>query len=323
MDSNSENKLSNDDFQELLEYRVRSYENLARDSLTVLSIQLFILPIGLSIVSIIISIFVGSGTENIPQQIAEKYSSQAGKLFDALTYALGAIALSTISYYISRRQAELLPELALERSLPDQSGDSMRERTVKKISEITGISDFGSVSVNLSPEDRLIQQYNTVYGWKNAIRIILPASIVLTLISIARISEVFFGDFLPVADILTALFVSGVTLVLALTVNFLYVYIAEGAVSFSVGIFGVIVEIILHYIGQLVKKLFNELEKLLGGRTEVLGVSCVMLYFVGMFQYRQHIDAANSGVISPSAVPFLILIGLFGVLVFTFGKLVR
>lgn len=313
MGEESNNQLSDEDFRDLLEYRVRFYESLANDALSVLNIQLFVLPVGLSIVSIIISIFADSGAQNVVQRISKEYSSQVGQLFDALSFAVAAILLSIISYYISRRQAGKLPELALERGLPEQLNETIDQKVAKGIIKHSKIESFNSVSLNTSPDERLIAKYNTAFTWKEVVRITLPASIILTFFSISEVFEAFFGDFLPVTQIRTALLVTSLVIVFGLIGNFLYVYFVEGAVSSSIGISGVILETIDHYLIRFGMKILTKMESLLGGKEEVIGTFSLGVYLLGIFKYRLNLGNSDSIGLIEYAIPILILFGLFGV----------
>jgi len=313
MNKKSDNQLTDEDFRDLLEYRVRFYENLANDALSVLNIQLFVLPVGLSIISIIISIFADSGTQNVVHRISEEYASQAGQLFDALSFAVAAVLLSIISYYISRRQAGKLPELALERGLPEQSNETIDQAMAKKVIKYSKIEDFNSVPLNSSPDERLVNKYNTIFTWKEIVRITLPASIILTFFSISEVFEAFFGDFLPVTQIRSAVLVAGAVIGIGLIGNFLYVYFAEGAVSSSIGILGVIVEIIDHYQTRFAVRILRRMRSLLGGKEELRGAFCLGVYFLGMYRYRRSLgNSASIGSIE-YAIPILILLGLLGI----------
>jgi len=149
-------------FHLLIEHRTRIYENLARDALTLLSIQLFILPITVSLISFLFQVLDGrNGGEAL--QVLSDLTKNADTLLLQVGLGLGiaAILLTVIAYHAARgrasRQAKYLiqwhqPELLESQTVTgnlrekseyfDQFSESIQQTFVEKHSD--KMPDFGS-----------------------------------------------------------------------------------------------------------------------------------------------------------------------------------
>lgn len=105
-------------FYQLVEYRTRFYENLANDALTLLSIQLFILPITISIFSLLIQV-ISEGDNSASSSVTKIVKNVDYTLFrPGAIVGMFAIFLTVLIYHFSRREASKQPNLLLQRYFP-------------------------------------------------------------------------------------------------------------------------------------------------------------------------------------------------------------
>lgn len=92
-------------FHQLIEHRTRIYENLARDALALLRIQLLILPITVSLISFLFQ-FLNSGSSGASSVIESLVDGANLALLQVgISLGLTAIILSVLLYHFSRKWA--------------------------------------------------------------------------------------------------------------------------------------------------------------------------------------------------------------------------
>ena len=114
-------KIPNKLVEKLVEYRVRIFENLASDALTLVSIQLFV-------TSLFSSLYIGlsSNNTNYEEQFLESINRSPSFAIAILSYIV-AVPLAIIIYHQARKKASDLPnELVRWRTGPR---DTIYERT--------------------------------------------------------------------------------------------------------------------------------------------------------------------------------------------------
>jgi hypothetical protein len=112
---NKNENIQNDVVISLVDYRTRLYNNFASDALSILSIQLLILPISLSIISLF--------PQFTDKEPATLFTNHKLYIFGitgtqyvtfAAFFAIVAVLTSVETYYIARKKATNQPNLLLE-----------------------------------------------------------------------------------------------------------------------------------------------------------------------------------------------------------------
>lgn len=122
MDSDKDfEDLSKDAFHQIVDYRTRIYENLARDALQLLSIQLLIIPISLSIVSLLIEVVSRSDaateTDSVITWVIQNIDYSLFQF--GIVFGIVAISLSSVVYHFARKKAMESPNMLFNRHYPE------------------------------------------------------------------------------------------------------------------------------------------------------------------------------------------------------------
>lgn len=114
------------DIETIINIRIKIYNSLSNDALTILSIQLFVFPLLISAVSLINEL-VKANKDSTSGGISEQLISQISgiAIFDGLIFLITEIILTTLVYYDSRRRATKQPEYMAEQEDMDFSTDNL------------------------------------------------------------------------------------------------------------------------------------------------------------------------------------------------------
>lgn len=120
---------------QLVEYRTRFYENLANDALSLLSIQLLVLPVSISIISLLIEVAaVGSSSSESVSPVARVIENVDYSLFrPGATIGIATIILSVLVYHMSRKLASEQANLLLEHHYPDEVTTELNEEEAPRL----------------------------------------------------------------------------------------------------------------------------------------------------------------------------------------------
>lgn len=112
--------IDDDVFLQLVEYRKRFYENLANDSLRLLSIQLLVLPVSISVISLLIEVISKADSSGSVSPVEQVIRNVDYTLFrPGAIVGISSIILSVLIYYVSRKRASNAPNLILEKYHPE------------------------------------------------------------------------------------------------------------------------------------------------------------------------------------------------------------
>lgn len=105
-------KSDHEDLEKDIRFRTRIYNSLARDSLVILTIQLFVVPLLISAATLIFRLlnsYPSSNKESAAKQLQSAINSVA--VFEGLIVLSSAVILTTATYYDARRRSTKQPKL--------------------------------------------------------------------------------------------------------------------------------------------------------------------------------------------------------------------
>lgn len=122
-------------FHLLIEHRTRIYENIARDALTLLSIQLFVLPVAVSLISFLFRVFERD-QQTEPLDTISQLINNTGLFIYGVVAGFAAVLLTVLVYHLARRGASKQSTYLVQWHQPDllESGtvtDQFRENSEK------------------------------------------------------------------------------------------------------------------------------------------------------------------------------------------------
>lgn len=247
---------------DLVEYYVRIYENLADDALSILSIQLFVIPISISLTSLFL-VSGGNKDKEPSKMLIELYNSGDSNLMIwGIIFASFSVCTSALSYYLARRTASKRPNLLINyRNLQQRYLEESEVSLVEYIDEqaknnsSTPYRVYNSIIKptretyqqaineyeNPTVEETLVSEFDTVFSLEQQLRNTLFLSLITSLMSV---SFFFIGilesSFSVIAD----------TMVLASIIVALLVYLPTVSMTFG------ILEGVVASLGFLVRFVF-------------------------------------------------------------------
>ena len=178
--------LSKETKKEILQYRIKVFENLAQDSVTLASMQIVA-------VSLLINQFSGiikhvdeiNGFRSLIRFLAESRLAVISGLLISI-----AIITSIFSYYVARKKATELPNslIYLEYSIPEGYSDDQESDSYGPIADLVGkgVSRYRSemTKIRSEPVKNSIPEFNDSASTEHHIRSRLTISLILTFSSI-------------------------------------------------------------------------------------------------------------------------------------------
>ncbi|ELZ87500.1 hypothetical protein C453_04079 [Haloferax elongans ATCC BAA-1513] len=209
-------------FREIIQYRSDIYDSLATDSLSILNIQLFTIPLTVSIITLVFKAV--ENTEKANGQEIRVFAALAEKLNTELTlYAvigmLVGIVLSSFSYYTARRRAsaqvKYVDQRFSEKDAKDWLIKSAHDWYVQTFEDHIVTSKDHSDIINNTGE-------NNIPG--EVLRVALGTSVFVTLSSLAVIfNQVFSIVYEQITEVL--LLLGSLTLILLMYTQYAIVII--------------------------------------------------------------------------------------------------
>lgn len=200
--SQEENDWEEDELLMLLNHRIRIFENLADDALSLLSIQLLVAPISISTISFITKIGAKLGeTSTSLSKILE--SVDIGLVTIGISFATVSVSLTILSYYIARRKASRYPNNLID--IFDSGGSSSMETIENVDSMIERIFSEDTLKYRIyndllspaggtyleaqrkygelgkTPSDKIVGEFDSQYSIERLLRTTLFFSLILSL----------------------------------------------------------------------------------------------------------------------------------------------
>ena len=306
-------------FLELANHRIRVYENIASDALTILSIQLFIVPVSLSVISLSVNIAL---TENSKiNSASELFSSLTEQdalfiLFAAI-FAIVAVCLTTASYYIARKRAAAFPNYIIERYV-DRSDDvnegelnalQLKAYQVKKqVSEKYELI-VSDVKEDYEPDEWASQTFGAPLSVSDSLRSTLVISLSLTIVSLGIVLVKILKQVYPPIEPLSLY-------ILIVSIFVLNYYLGSLTVIQTLEhMVGPAINLIISVVLLLIKTTFDTAMKFIKyGIRSPKPTVLLLIYFCGLGIPRIIGGFQTSSMIYGFSIPFFISFGLFGLL---------
>lgn len=215
-------------FHKLIEHRVRLYENLASDAISLLNIQLFILPITLSVTSLALE-FVRGGSNESTASVLRSLANNVDLTLLRWGVMLGLVAvmLSALTYHLSRKRAAGQSRYLIQWHEPDlletggvinryQENHEVVDNIVKSVKEST----VGRYSDRIDDKrENVSQPVDSVGTSPSLLRAMVTLNLLTTLASVTlvflSVFKVIYPPVIQIALVLT--FVAAVLLIYALS----------------------------------------------------------------------------------------------------------
>ncbi|EMA23119.1 hypothetical protein [Haloarcula amylolytica] len=294
-----------DEFQTLLNHKIQIFESLANDSLKILSIQLFIVPISLSIISLIEQgnlPFVGTSSALSKENIAPP---ELSGLIIAFSFAIVAIISVISSYHYCRWRANTLPALLLYRKGLAKKPAPKLTRLVTYLSSEETAKELESVPEEQTAQEQLLYGYPGMGSIEAFVRGVLSLSLLVSFGSLAYLlTDILDADF-PVWLLISLLAI----IILSLTP---YMYAAghiyavlEGSAGFIFRFINLLRELLYRLFRRQATTVFawtldNPMKSLFGSTG---------LYLFGMALFMSDIWTESA-----LLVAFSLFIGIYGII---------
>ncbi|CQR51237.1 MULTISPECIES: hypothetical protein [Haloferax] len=207
-------------FHEIINYRKNIYDNLASDSLSILSIQLFIIPLTISLISLVSR--VAANNENKETSIIVDMARDLNNPMTVLAIfgMVMSISLSSITYYNARRKSNAQLRYLSERYY-SQDTETALEQVYQWYNSV-----FGDHVEKPSSYEDVIESFKKGDNPGEFIRATLATSLFLTLSSLAIIFDLVvstvFNQVTSILIIIGILTVIGLTYVRHIAALILY-----------------------------------------------------------------------------------------------------
>lgn len=192
MDSgDGKDKLTSERVTQIAVQKSNTFDNLASDSLKILNIQLFFIPVTISVLSVSISVITAtSGDPNSVGSIAENLStSETSRIVLSASILLGVVLATTVIYYYCRKtsQREINYLINSTRENPREYLESKdfggRQEKLHNLSQYISGNKSSDYYEDQLPETRYKSSIGRPGSPENLARILLWLSLIATLAS--------------------------------------------------------------------------------------------------------------------------------------------
>ena len=257
-------------FHQIIDHRTRIYENLANDALKLLSIQLLIIPMSLSFVSLLIEVAGrSSSSKETGSVVKEVIRNIDYSLFQyGIISGFVSILLATIVYHVSRKRAMETPNLLFQHYSPEvlstepvRADSSGRTRNIVERVESANdflVEEYGKYLDTRSYGEVVRTSFDAIDSQRTLLRTFTTISLIGILLSALLIFlSLFKSIYKPVIQIVSLLGV------LAILIFFYSPYKAQILlfIERSIGIANKLSAILLSVIENGIRFLFRTLKR--------------------------------------------------------------